>query len=132
MMSARNWGGNDTMTRSIPLAIMAWLVLASAASAEVLVTYVANGRSHFTIAVPDDWRIRTGHIELQGRHSRGDDLQSTFRSRYRMDPCEPRLVPLGQGPIFRVDEHPAPIAHQPDCVHIDLVRRKGRGRLQRI
>jgi hypothetical protein len=48
------------MTRLILLAVMAWLVLASAASAEVLVTYVARGTAHFTIAVPDDWSIRTG------------------------------------------------------------------------
>lgn len=42
------------------LAIAAWLVSASVASAEILVTYVSEGRAYFTIAVPDDWSIRTG------------------------------------------------------------------------
>lgn len=51
------------MTRSILLAMVAWLLCGAAASAEsshVLVTYVSKGRAHFTIAVPDDWRMRTG------------------------------------------------------------------------
>lgn len=51
------------MTRSILLAVVAWLVCGAAASAQssqVLVTYVSKGRAHFTIAVPDDWRMRTG------------------------------------------------------------------------
>ena len=62
-MAKLHEGKTTAMTRLILLAMVAWLVggaTASAESSQVLVTYVSKGRAHFTIAIPDDWRMRTG------------------------------------------------------------------------